>query len=635
MNEFEEIIQKIRRGELILWIGSGFSNFAGYPTGNILARRIKNKLDPKERKLLKNKFDLDDVTEEFVQMRSREELMSILNRVFKKKPKNLTLHEAVSKIPQIQTIITTNYDKTFELVYGNDALTFVKDEDVSASSKNKVALYKIHGDIDIPDSIIITKGDYRNYYKEKKENLLWNEIRSLISKNSILFIGYSFEDPNIQSIFEDILGRLGDSHKEYYLMTRSLHDHKKRILLEKYSIRYISMSAEDAISNIKREVEINLFNDTQEGFIPPHLIYKAFTERKIDADISIIKDGKINLKTIRSLEDGPQIISNISFTFQKEKSSKINELNEFITGKTFGSYELSNEDCIIDVSLKIGDTILLDPKNDTTSSLIFTSIPNRIFYADLLLSKSVMSLTRLKGESYYSSSTFKTTIFHPCFDLTIKSSDIGKPVLTILLSLHPVENLMQGFECYQFLNTWIEDDELRIHFDYSNKPFLIPFSKLMFEEKEVQNIRRMHDFLSKIIRIQREFCINFGSLNQITDNDLSTLNRVIKLLDDGKLTLKNILSYKTKILDKEQFLKLTEEGDFVLKLEPIQYPFKFLGTDITLDCSLFIYHGFIENKEEVISKLIEGFDEIDVTVKSKSKECFLSRRKESSSHNSN
>lgn len=636
MNEFEEVIQKIRRGELILWVGSGFSKFAGYPTGSQLADIIKKKLNHKEKKHLKTKFNLDDVTEEFVQMRSRKELISILQEVFKKKPTKLTLHETISQIPQIQTIITTNYDKTFELVYGSDVSTFINDKDISASFKNKVALYKIHGDIDIPDSIIITKGNYQDYYKEKKENLLWNEIKSLISKNSILFIGYSFGDLNIQSLFEEILDRLGESHKDYYLITPSLPDYKKQFLLEKYSIRHISMSAEKAISNIKREVEINLIRDTENGFIHPHLIYNVYTDRKIDADFSIIKDGKTKLNTIRPLENGPQITSKISLTFPEEKSSKMNEFNEFLFGKKFGSYELSNEDCIIDVSVKIGDIIIEEPENNITNSLTFTSIPNRLFYADLLLSKSGISLNRLKGEGYYSSSAFKTMISHPCFDLTIKSSDIGKPVLTILLSLHPVENIIQGFECYHFLNAWIEDDELRIHFDYQNKPFIIPFKKLKFDEKQFgENIRRTYDLLSKIIRIRREFCISFDKLNQITNDDLSTLNRIIKLLDGGKLTLENILSYQTKILDKEQYLKLIDEGDFVLKLGPIQYPFTFLDTDITIDCNLFIYHGFVENKDEVISKLTEGFDEIDVTLKSKSDECFLVLRKDSSPQNPN
>jgi len=157
MNDFNKIINKIRRDELILWVGSGFSSFAGYPTGSKLANIIKEKLNPSEKQYFENKYNLDEVAEEFVLIRSREELVSLLSEVFKEVPENLMYHKIVSEIPQIQTIITTNYDKSFEHTYGNDIFPIISDKDFPAIPRNKVSLYKIHGDIDVPDSMIITK----------------------------------------------------------------------------------------------------------------------------------------------------------------------------------------------------------------------------------------------------------------------------------------------------------------------------------------------------------------------------------------------------------------------------------------------------------------------------------------------
>jgi hypothetical protein len=282
MNELEEIIQKIRRSELILWVGSGFSSLAGYPTGSKLVSIIKEELNPSEKQYFEKKFNLDEVAEEFVQIRSRKELISILHEVFKKEPTNLMYHKMVSEIPQIQTIITTNYDKSFEHTYRNDIFPIISDEDFPAIPRNKISLYKIHGDIDVPNSIIITKSDYLNYYNKGKEDLIWNDIKSLISKYTILFIGYSFEDSNIKSIFEYILEKLGHMHKDSFLITRNLSDHKRRHLLEKYSIHSINMYAEEAISKIQKEVEKNLIIDAGNGHIPQHRIGKIFSSRNIN-----------------------------------------------------------------------------------------------------------------------------------------------------------------------------------------------------------------------------------------------------------------------------------------------------------------------------------------------------------------
>ena len=191
MDDFDEIISKMRRGELILWVGSGFSNLAGYPTGSQLTKTIKDKLNPDEKQYFDNKFNFDEVAEEFVQLRSRKELEFIIHEVFKQVPTDLTHHKMISEIPQLQIIITTNYDKSFEYTYKNDIFPIIRDKDFPTITRNKISLYKIHGDIELPDSMIITKSDYRDYYDSGKEDLIWNEIKSLVSKYSILFIGYS------------------------------------------------------------------------------------------------------------------------------------------------------------------------------------------------------------------------------------------------------------------------------------------------------------------------------------------------------------------------------------------------------------------------------------------------------------
>lgn len=625
MDDFDEIISKMRRGEIILWVGSGFSSLAGYPTGSQLVNIIKEKLNPSEKQYFEKKDNLDEVAEEFVQLRSRKELKSILLEVFKKVPTNLKYHKLVSEIPQIQTIITTNYDKSFEYAYGSDIFPIISDKDFPSFPRNKISLYKIHGDIDIPDSMIITESDYRSYYDSGKEDLIWHKIKTLISEYSILFIGYSFGDSNIKSIFEYILKRLGGLHKNCYLITRNLSDHKKRYLLEKYSIHSISMSAEEAISYIQKEVEENLIIDAGNGYIPQHRISKLFSNRSINTRFIVADEGKLTLDRIDPLGDGPKIIWNLQFE-ASEKSSRIQEFQDIINGNTFGNCTLSQDDCKINASAKIDDILLFDPKKSNPSYITVTSNPDSLISANLTLRKSDLYYYNLKGERYSSASAGEIRLFHDVFDLTINMK-AGKPEQNIRLKIH-AKNVMEGYDIYKFINAWIEEDELKIDFDFLDIPYILPFSKL-FSEKDVQLMKQNYDFYSKVFRIQKEFDVCFGNTNGITAADLNTLNRIILLLDGGKLLLENKISFQMKALNKEQFLVSLgkEVGEF--KIGPVPYTFTFLGIDITLGGNIYLNNGFVENKKEVVSKLKEDFDNISVTVKSKSNDCFLLLLKES------
>ena len=142
-------------------------------------------------------------------------------------------------------------------------------------------------------------------------------------------------------------------------------------------------------------------------------------------------------------------------------------------------------------------------------------------------------------------------------------------------------------------------------------------------------MKQSYDFYAKVFRIQKEFNVNFGDINGITVADLNTLNRIILLLDGGKLPLENEISFQMKVSNKEQFLVSLDKEDGEFKIGPLPYPFTFLGTDITLGGNIYLHNGFVENEKEVISKLKEGFDSISVTVKSKSNDCFLLLSKES------
>lgn len=98
----------------------------------------------------------------------------------------------------IASAITTNYDSFvednfgFEPLIGNDILL----------SNPYGSVYKIHGSISSPESIIITQDDYDLF--EEKYELIKAQLISLFIHNPIIFIGYGVNDANIKKLLKTI-----------------------------------------------------------------------------------------------------------------------------------------------------------------------------------------------------------------------------------------------------------------------------------------------------------------------------------------------------------------------------------------------------------------------------------------------
>lgn len=112
--------------------------------------------------------------------------------------KNEELIELKKARKNIGSIITTNYDEFIESIFnfaplvGNNILL----------SNPYGSVYKIHGCITEPESIIITRPDYNEF--EVKYELIRAQLLSLFIHNPIIFLGYSISDDNIKKILETI-----------------------------------------------------------------------------------------------------------------------------------------------------------------------------------------------------------------------------------------------------------------------------------------------------------------------------------------------------------------------------------------------------------------------------------------------
>ena len=103
----------------------------------------------------------------------------------------------------IAGVITTNYD-TFLEDHFDKYQTYIGQKKLIFSALQDVAeIYKIHGSVEEPSSIVIDEKDYQEF--EDKEKYLAAKLMTIFVEYPIIFMGYSISDKNVQSIIKSIV----------------------------------------------------------------------------------------------------------------------------------------------------------------------------------------------------------------------------------------------------------------------------------------------------------------------------------------------------------------------------------------------------------------------------------------------
>ena len=98
-------------------------------------------------------------------------------------------------------IITTNYDSLLQKLF-NEYIPIVGQQILKYNTFSIGEIFKIHGCVSDPKSLILTRNDYNEFSKKKK--YLSAKLLTFFAEHPLLFIGYSASDPNIRSILSDI-----------------------------------------------------------------------------------------------------------------------------------------------------------------------------------------------------------------------------------------------------------------------------------------------------------------------------------------------------------------------------------------------------------------------------------------------
>lgn len=290
------LAEELLKEKLVIFVGAGASIDSNLPSWNTLIQAFAKELKLKEGELSDD--EILDIPEEYYKIFGKVPFYDILDKIFNKEFSPNSIHEILEKL-EINYIITTNFDtlieKKLNKSYEYDVIK--KDEDLAHSSRNKMII-KMHGDLK-NKNIILKRSDFKEY--AKKFPLISTFIKGLFTTNTILFIGYSLNDPNVKNMLSWIKKILKEDFRKVYLVDfksndkgSSLKDEKiinKIILPNLEKKEYLGISEEKLLENKGK-----LLTDFLEE------LYKK-REEKLKEENSLIYSNldylmEINLKTL-------------------------------------------------------------------------------------------------------------------------------------------------------------------------------------------------------------------------------------------------------------------------------------------------------------------------------------------------
>jgi hypothetical protein len=129
-------------------------------------------------------------------------------------------HKAILKIdPKI--VVTTNYDTLIENEYTAAGVDHVacrqyEDHALNVVRSDRRLILKAHGCVSNTRRIVLTRS---SYFEARNENhRFYALLDALFLVHTVLFVGYSLQDPDIQLVLENAQIRSPSDHPHYMLM---------------------------------------------------------------------------------------------------------------------------------------------------------------------------------------------------------------------------------------------------------------------------------------------------------------------------------------------------------------------------------------------------------------------------------
>jgi hypothetical protein len=111
---------------------------------------------------------------------------------------------------RLRTVVTTSYADLLEAAFRQAETAvhrIVNDSDVAFISPNRPSLIKLYGDLQQPDTLVVTDSDHYALLRDPNKQELLETLRQAFRLNNVLFLGYDLSDPNFRFLFDQVAQR--------------------------------------------------------------------------------------------------------------------------------------------------------------------------------------------------------------------------------------------------------------------------------------------------------------------------------------------------------------------------------------------------------------------------------------------
>lgn len=243
--EAARLAEYARNDQLVLFLGAGCSVGAGLPSwGKLLETlALRAQMPADEVQALKSLNFLDQARLIALRLGGTDSLARAIATECNS-PVFSLVHALLASLP-VKECVTTNYDPCFELASALPPLSFQPAPKMSVLPWDRTTncdrwLLKIHGCVNHPEDIVLTRSDYIRY--ETRRAALAGVVQALLITKHMLFVGFSLNDDNFHRCVDSVKRALDESSEKEIFGT-ALFLVKERFMSELWEsdLRLLSM----------------------------------------------------------------------------------------------------------------------------------------------------------------------------------------------------------------------------------------------------------------------------------------------------------------------------------------------------------------------------------------------------------
>lgn len=277
-NFIKEYTEELNDGRAAIFAGAGLSVGAGVVSWKELLRKDAENIGID----VELEHDLVSVAQYiYNESNSRNKITKLIKQHINTNGEITENHKILADLP-ISVYWTTNYDEYIEssLKQANKIYDVKKSiQDLSTEMRNASStIYKMHGDINRASDAVLIKDDYEIY--NRKNELFTLALKADLISKTFLFIGFSFDDPNLENILSRVRIMLEGNPRTHYCFFKEVDEmdaefkniqdstkrkqkyeyarNKQRLKmkdLNRYGIKAILVKSYDEITEILRRIQ--------------------------------------------------------------------------------------------------------------------------------------------------------------------------------------------------------------------------------------------------------------------------------------------------------------------------------------------------------------------------------------------